>query len=221
MEYTPHADGSRLRRRLPLPTLCLLAAFGLLACSEATAPDGGPLGARTADEETSATPTAATQAAARATRPMRITGTVALVSPIVPTPTPCFQAANSVLGGHALHIGRFEGTGQTCILTDLSSAMPDPNPPFTPAGPPPYITAEFTNPLWVLTAPNGDELWLQSLDAVVVISGVDNSLRAEGTHTIIGGTGRFADATGELRTFAINDDGLGPDDFQSEGWIVY
>jgi len=200
-----------IRRGVRAALLSLSVTFTATACSDATAPEA----AAPAFDQVSAS------ADGHARRPLRIWGTVALVSPIIPTPAPCFQAANSELAGIASHMGRFEGTGSTCILTNLATVTPDPDPPFTPAGPPPYVTAQFTNPLWVLTAANGDELWLQALDAVAVISGVDGSLRAEGTHTIVGGTGRFTGATGELRTMARNDDGLGPDDFRSEGWVVY
>jgi hypothetical protein len=83
------------------------------------------------------------------------------------------------------------------------------------------MTADFTNPRWALRAASGDELWLESFDAVAVISLADGSLRAEGRQRIVGGTGRFAGATGEAMVGAVNDDGLGPDDFSGSGWIRY
>jgi hypothetical protein len=153
-----------------------------------------------------------------ATRPMKMSLGVELVSEVVPPPEPCLQLFNSVIKGTATHLGRFEGVGSTCILDVIA---PDPDPPFLAPGPPPYLTAAFSNPLWVLTAANGDELWLEATDAVAVISLVDNSLRAMGTHRILGGTGRFDGATGELHTEAINEDGQGPDDGESRGWIRY
>lgn len=150
--------------------------------------------------------------------PMRISAGVLLTGEVVPPPAPCLQLFNSVIEGTATHLGRFHGVGSTCIVDVIA---PDPDPAFMPAGPAPYITASFTNPVWVLTAANGDELWLEGHSAVAVISLADNSLRAAGAHTIIGGTGRFAGATGELESGAVNDDGLGPDDFESSGWIRF
>ena len=101
-----------------------------------------------------------------------------------------------------------------------SSSRPSCWSPSAP-GPGPYLTATFSNPRWELTAANGDELWLEAPEAVAVISLDDNSLRAVGTHTIIGGTGRFEDAAGELVSGAVNEDGMGPDDFRSDGRIRY
>lgn len=158
-----------------------------------------------------------------ATRPMAMTFTVEFVG-LVDEPLPeCLVGHfRSVLEGRATHLGNFSGVGSTCILT----LAPDQDPPFLPPGPPPYATAAFTNPLWVLTAANGDELWLEATDAVAVLGvnpddGSFTSLAARGTHRIIGGTGRFAGATGELQTMAVNEDAQGPDDAQSEGWIRY
>lgn len=152
-----------------------------------------------------------------APRPMTMRGTVELVSPVIPPPAPCLALFNSTIRLHATHLGRVQGIGTTCI----QSQIPDPDPPFTPPGPAPYATAVFSNPLWVLTAANGDELWLTASDAVAVLSMVDGSLAAQGTHRVLGGTGRFASSSGELQSSAINEDGQGPDDFESRGWIRY
>lgn len=158
------------------------------------------------------------------TRPMKISAGVAFVGEVVPAPVPCLQLFNSEIKGTATHLGRFEGVGSTCILEIVA---PDPDPPYLAPGPPPYATATFSNPLWVLTAANGDELWLETPHAVCVISLADNSLRCEReegeppNQFVVGGTGRFAGATGELNPEAINQDGQGPDDFESHGWIRY
>jgi hypothetical protein len=157
------------------------------------------------------------------TLPMRMTFTVEVQGP-VPDPLPECAVAHlaSALEGTASYLGQFRGIGSTCIR----SLVPDPDPPFPPPGPAPWATASFSNPLWVLTAANGDELWLRASDATAVL-GIDpndgsfTSLASRGTHVIIGGTGRFADANGELRTIAVNEDGQGPDDVYSEGWIRY
>jgi hypothetical protein len=148
--------------------------------------------------------------------PWRITATVA-TTPADP-PDGCLVYFTSVIEGTATYLGRFSGIGSTCVVDQVA---PDPDPPFTPAGPPPYATAQFTNPRWTLTAANGDELWIEGPEAVAVISFADNSLAARGIHRIVGGTGRFTGATGEAQVGAVNDDGQGPDDFSGTGWIRF
>lgn len=101
-----------------------------------------------------------------------------------------------------------------------TNAAPDPAAPFPAPGPPPYATAPFSNPLWTLTAADGDELWVEG-EGVAVLSLADGSLRARGRQRIIGGTGRFAGATGEVEAQGLNEDGQGPDDFGSNGWIRF
>jgi hypothetical protein len=151
-----------------------------------------------------------------ATLPWRIKATVA-TTPASP-PVGCVVFFTSVIEGTATHLGRFAGAGTTCVLDQIA---PDPDPPFLPAGPPPYVTANFTNPRWTLTSSSGDELWIESVEAVAVISLTDGSLRAEGRQRILGGTGRFAGATGEATIGAANEDGQGPDDFEGRGWILF
>lgn len=195
------------------PALIALAAPGCENDTPTSSVEAGPL---------HQAPAAANMAPG--TRRMRMSFTVEFVGP-VETPLPqCLGGHfSSVLEGHATHLGGFRGTGSTCILT----AVPDEAPPFLPPGPPPYIRAEFTNPLWVLRAANGDELWLEATEAVAVLGGVNpadgsyTSLAARGTTRIIGGSGRFAAATGELQTTAVNEDGQGADDARAEGWIRY
>lgn len=148
--------------------------------------------------------------------PWQIQATVA-TTPAEP-PAGCAAYLTSVIEGTATYAGRFSGTGSTCIL---GQTAPDPDPPFLPAGPPPYLTAQFTNPSWTLTTASGDEIWLESVDAVAVISLTDGSLAARGTQRIVGGTGRFEGATGEAQVGAVNDDGQGPDDFSGRGWIRF
>lgn len=200
-----------------LPALAAAA----LACSEAVTE---PVAETAAANERAGQPTSGmtdvgeSALGSNATRAMKIRATVALVDEVVPPPAPCLQLSASVIEGNATHLGRFEGVGSTCILDVVA---PDPNPPFPAPGPPPYLTATFSNPLWELTAANDDELWLESGPSVCVISLADNSLRCEGSHTIVGGTGRFEGAIGELESGAVNEDGQGPDDFESHGWIRY
>jgi hypothetical protein len=199
------------------PIALSLAAAGALACSEvATAPESastlGPPSSPEASDVIGAT-------AASATRAMKVSARVSFIGEIVPPDAPCLQQLSSAILGNATHLGRFEGVGSTCILDVVA---PDPDPPFAAPGAPPYATAAFSNPLWVLTAANGDELWLRTVEATAVCR-LENfsQCRVSGTHVIIGGTGRFAGATGELSSRAINEDGEGPDDFESRGWILY
>lgn len=196
---------------MPTRTISIPAILALLiGC------DGGPLAgpADTASPDASFTTDMA--AAGEAVLPWRISATVA-TTPANP-PSGCLVYFTSVIEGRATHLGEFTGTGSTCVTGVI---QPDPDPPFLPAGPPPYFTGHFTNPLWTLTSSNGDELWLESVEAVAVISLTDNSLRAVGRQRILGGTGRFAGATGEAMVGAVNDDGQGPDDFEGTGWIRY
>lgn len=150
--------------------------------------------------------------------PVRISGGYLVVSETAPPPAPCQVLLNATIEGTATHLGRFNGVGSTCVLAGWPPTE-DAAPTFTAPGPPPYATVLFSNPRWTLTAANGDELWLEARDAVAVFSLADGSVRARGIHTIIGGTGRFGGATGELETEAVNADGQGADDFESRGWI--
>ena len=150
--------------------------------------------------------------------PMKTTAVVELVEQVDPPPAGCLAFFNTIITGHATHLGAFEGVGNTCILDQIA---PDPDPPFLPPGPPPYLTAQFSNPRWVLTGQHGDELWIESVEGVAVISLANGALRAKGIQKIVGGTGRFAGATGLVKAMGINEDGLGGDDFRSSGWIRF
>ena len=187
-----------------------LLAAGIAACGDPSLPMSAE------------TPTPDPAFSVDVTRPMMISAGVLAVGEVVPPPDPCVRKFNLEIKGTATHLGRFEGVGSTCVLEAIA---PDPDPPFLPAGPAPYFTAIFSNPLWVLTTANGDELWLEAPHGVCVFSLVDNSMLCEepeaSVHFIIGGTGRFANATGELISGAVNEDGMGPDDFESHGWIRY
>ncbi|HXW08391.1 MAG TPA: hypothetical protein VD833_24380 [Vicinamibacterales bacterium] len=170
------------------------------------------------------TSSAAANVAQQATRPMTMRMTVEFVGPVdTPLPECVMGHVRSVIVGLATHLGNFSGSGSTCIMT----LAPDADPPFLPPGPPPYFTGTFSNPRWLLTAASGDQLWLEATDAVAVLGGVNpedgsyTSLAARGTHRIVGGTGPFTGATGELQTTAVNEDGQGPDEGRSEGWIRY
>jgi len=148
--------------------------------------------------------------------PWLIQATVATTP--APPPAGCLAYFTSVIEGTATHLGRFTGTGSTCITDQVA---PDPSPPFTPAGPGPYATAQFTNPRWTLVAANGDELWLEAPEAVGVFSLANMAFKAQGRQVIVGGTGRFDNATGEAQVGALNDGTQPADDFSGRGWIRF
>ena len=201
---------------LARPVARLVAASALVAvigCSDPAAPAGGPAVALLAPSAEAPRPQLAVEGGSRA---WHIRASVS-VTPATP-PDGCLAYFTSVIQGHATHLGRFEGVGTTCVTAQVA---PDPDPPFRPAGPPPYATATFHNPGWTLTAANGDELWLEGLESTAVLSAIDMSLIAEGRMRVVGGTGRFEGATGTASVGATNDDGVGPDDFYGNGWIRY
>ena len=70
-------------------------------------------------------------------------------------------------------------------------------------------------------AANGDELWLEAPDAVGVFSLANMAFKAERRQVVVGGTGRFEDATGEAAVGAVNDGTQAADDFSGEGWIQF
>lgn len=112
--------------------------------------------------------------------------------------------------GRATHLGAFSGPTITCGF-NLQVMV---SPPFNPGGGPPYLVAQFTNEAaW--TAANGDELEVEAA-GVFVQSLPDGISGVRGTITVVGGTGRFAGATGEAQG---RRDGAAPVTF--EGWMEY
>jgi hypothetical protein len=212
----------RVATRIAFSVLFVPLAAAVPACSGSSpasrggsplAPEVGPGFVATGAP---AGPAAGAPAASAKRLPWHIAATVATTP--AEAPEGCIAYLTSVIEGTATHAGRISGTGSTCIIDQIA---PDPNPPFLPAGPPPYVTAQFTNPLWTLTTASGDEIWTEGVDAVAVISLADGSLAARGTQRIIGGTGRFEGATGEAQVGGVNDDGQGPDDLSGRGWIQF
>lgn len=133
----------------------------------------------------------------------------AVDSPLPPT-ADCPVLVGGSQHGRATHLGVFSGESITCGF-DLQVLF---SPPFNPGGDPPYLVAEFTNDVTWL-APNGDELDVETV-GVFVQSLPDGISGVRGTMTVVGGTGRFAGATGEAQG---RRDGGSPVTF--EGWIDY
>lgn len=112
--------------------------------------------------------------------------------------------------GRATHLGEFSGASITCGF-DLQVMV---SPPFNPGGGSPYLVAQFTNEAAWTTA-NGDELVVETV-GVFVQSLPDGISGVRGTLTVVGGTGRFAGATGQAQG---RRDGAAQVTF--EGWIDY
>lgn len=113
----------------------------------------------------------------------------------VPPPTDCELFLETEQVGHATHLGAFTGTGVTCGFNGHVTA----DPPFNVAGgAPPYFVSDFTvEQTW--TAADGSTLSWVSEDGVFVQSLTDGRNSALGSMRIVGGTGRFAGATGRAQ----------------------
>lgn len=149
---------------------------------------------------------------------MKMSLGVEFVSEVVPPPEPCLQVFNSVIKGTATHLGRFEGVGSTCILDVIA---PDPDPPFLAPGSATLPHRRLLEP--AVGADGGQRrsscAWRPPMPSR---SSASSTIRYERWgHRILGGTGPFDGATGELHTEAINEDGQRPDDGESRGWIRY
>lgn len=144
------------------------------------------------------------------TPPKPFSGTfVAADSPVPPTPD-CPVLVEGTVQGRAGHLGVFSGPTITCAF-DLQVMV---SPPFIPGGGPPYLVAEFINDATWMAA-NGDELIVEAV-GVFVQSLPDGISGVRGTITVVGGTGRFAGATGEAQGRRN-----GADPVTFEGWIDY
>ena len=78
----------------------------------------------------------------------------------------------------------------------------------------------------VVTAANGDELWVRYSGFFDFFPAADRpdagtSLLTYDPMTVLGGTGRFADATGSLTGSAADAFGTGGTTAQFDGWIAY
>ncbi|MGH3133686.1 MAG: hypothetical protein ACRDNY_08110 [Gaiellaceae bacterium] len=126
-------------------------------------------------------------------------------------PPGCEVFLTTTQAGNATHMGRFTGTGVTCGF-DIRVVA---DPPFNlSGGAPPFLVVDFTvEQTW--TAADGSTLTWATPDGVFVQSLSDGSASSMGTMDIMGGSGRFAGATGQAMITAINTD------VSFEGAIVY
>lgn len=137
-------------------------------------------------------------------------------APSANPPAGCLVHIETTQTGHASHVGRFTGTGETCV----TSQTPTDSPPFWDHEPaPPYGVMDFTNAM-VWRAADGDELWLRPNGGVFVLSLATGAASVRGQLTIAGGTGRFEGATGRMDVTGGREAGEPGDHLEYEGEIT-
>lgn len=113
--------------------------------------------------------------------------------------------------GVAEHLGRLSAVSSHCTRFDFFS-------------PPPGLS-QFGDGRMVLTAANGDELWITYSGSFLFYPGatpdVGLSVVTFSTMTIVGGTGRFVDAGGSLTGSAVDNFPAGPNIVTLSGTIMY
>ncbi len=103
--------------------------------------------------------------------------------------------------GEATHLGLFSGGGSTCARVDFATGV-----------------VAFGDGVGTLTAANGDTLNATLAGYGSILDGTETE-----EWTLVGGTGRFAGATGQARSTGRVDVTTTPYTFAStfEGWIAY
>jgi hypothetical protein len=143
--------------------------------------------------------TAAAPAAAGDQRPMSGGFTVG----VVPTEPRCAQLTIGFAGsGIATHLGRFTGTGTNCTTFDLATQAV---PVFD--GSATFIAADRST---ITTRYEGTQ--------AAPVGGVATTTT---THTVVGGTGRFADAAGVWESTGTIDFLTGTATATLSGWLSY
>jgi len=136
--------------------------------------------------------------------------------PAANPPAGCLIHIETSQTGHASHVGRFSGTGATCVTSQTQTD----GPPFWDRDPaPPYAVMEFTNEM-VWTAANGDELWLRPNGGLFVFSLSNGAASVRGRLTVAGGMGRFEGASGWMDVRGGRSPGEPADHLEYEGEIT-
>lgn len=132
-------------------------------------------------------------------------------------PDGCVGFIETTQEGRGTHIGRFTGTGSTCVR----QADQRDDPPIWDHEPaPPYLVAvDFVaENVWV--ASNGDELWVRSGASLFVQSLKTGAATVRADLEILGGTGRFAGASGVLVVTGGREAGEPGDHLRFDGEIT-
>ncbi|MEJ2312602.1 MAG: hypothetical protein P8Y21_13660 [Gemmatimonadales bacterium] len=188
-------------------TAVALAALTATACQDGSAlgPDALPDAQRVEAKQVAAM--------SHEPQPVPFKGTL-VTTESVPDPMPpagCQAFLHTGQRGNFTHVGLISGTGTTCAFNGQLGVR---DPPFNPGGgPPPYFVTDFSIEQ-TYTAANGDILEISGV-GVLVQSMTDGRSGLVGTGLIEGGTGRFADATGEFEVRGAN--GV----VHYDGWIAY
>jgi len=113
--------------------------------------------------------------------------------------------------GTAEHMGTISVVNSHCTRFDFLSAPPMPG--------------VFGDGRMTITAANGDQLWVEYSGSFQFWPSdrpdAGTSYIAMDQMTIVGGTGRFVDASGSLLGNAVDEFGTGADVGQFSGWILY
>lgn len=133
----------------------------------------------------------------------------AVTTPIATQPG-CELSWISTQQGEASHLGSFTGEAIGCGFNSMISA----ETPLPVEGGPPYFVADYTlEGTW--TAANGDQI-RYSVRGLFVQSTQNGASATSVTQDLLGGSGRFEDATGQVTA-----DDIGKREIEFSGWIAY
>jgi hypothetical protein len=138
---------------------------------------------------------------AQARSAVRFTATIAITESIQPIGAPpCFLVGTISGTGQATHLGKVALTSQDCI-NPISQA-----------------SFSFASEQLVLTAANGDQVFATYSGVLTIEDGVGE---ITGGYQVIGGTGRFSQATGAGSVLGVEDLSTGKGQVQLNGTISY
>ncbi len=133
-------------------------------------------------------------------------GTLTTQEVLHPDPSACpttpFLAGTTTGSGQASHLGAVIGTATDCV---------------TPTSP---VTYSFTNGNLVVTAANGDQLRVQYAGTLAPTA-TQPIFAITGTYRIVGGTGRFASASGTGAIGGVENLATGQGQLSLNGTISY
>lgn len=117
----------------------------------------------------------------------------------------------SVQHGEATHLGRFSGEAIGCGFNGIVALEA---PPLPVDGAPPYFVSEYVlEGSW--TAANGDNIYY-TVEGLFVQSLENGASTTAVTENLVGGSGRFEGATGQVAA-----DNIDKSQIEFDGWITY